>query len=83
VEAQRGLIPPEVSPHDLRHTFAQGYLKDHPGDLVGLAQLLGHSNINTTAIYTRATTDELATRVEDLGLNAFTEDPRPRRKPQS
>lgn len=73
--AARGLIPAEASPHDLRHTFARGYLKEHPGDLVGLAQLLGHSDINTTAIYTRATADDLATRVEELGLNAFTEEP--------
>lgn len=41
--AARSLVPPETTPHMLRHTFATNYLKDHPGDLVGLAALLGLS----------------------------------------
>jgi integrase/recombinase XerC len=48
--AARGLVPAEASPHDLRHTFALSYLADHPGNIVGLAQILGHTDINTTAI---------------------------------
>jgi site-specific recombinase XerD len=76
--ASRGLIPAEASPHDLRHTFARRYLKEHAGDLVGLAQLLGHTDINTTAIYTRATAEDLASRVEQIELNAFAEAPRRR-----
>ena len=68
--AVRGLVPAETSPHDLRHTFAQRYLRERPGDLVALARLLGHSSLDTTAIYTRPTADELAERVERIGLNA-------------
>ncbi|MBK9711408.1 MAG: tyrosine-type recombinase/integrase [Kouleothrix sp.] len=40
--AKRDLVPADTTPHTLRHTFATNYLKDHPGDLVGLAALLGH-----------------------------------------
>ncbi len=44
----RQLVPPDASAHTLRHTFAMFYLKDNPGDLVGLATLLGHSSLDTT-----------------------------------
>lgn len=69
--ASRGLVPENTRPHDLRHTFAQGYLQQHPGDLVGLARILGHTSLDTTKIYTRLTTDELAKRVEQIPLNAY------------
>jgi site-specific recombinase XerD len=58
--ASRGLIPDETKPHDLRHTFAHRYLQQHPGDLVGLARLLGHESLDTTKIYTQPTPGELA-----------------------
>jgi site-specific recombinase XerD len=38
---------------------------------VGLARLLGHSDLNTTGIYTQPTADELAARLERLPLNAY------------
>lgn len=69
--ATRGLVPPETTPHTLRHTFATNYLKDHPGDLVGLAALLGHSSLETTRIYVQPTADDLAQRVEQTRLNAY------------
>lgn len=69
--AARGLVPPDMTPHDLRHTFARRYLAEHPGDLVSLARLLGHSSLDTTAIYTQPSAEELAERVESLPLNAF------------
>ena len=74
--AVRGLVPAEVSPHDLRHTFAQRYLDQHPDDIVGLARLMGHGNINTTAIYTKPTAEELERKVDESPLNAFGEDSR-------
>lgn len=51
-------------PHALRHTFAYNYLKNNPGDIVGLAQILGHNSINTTAIYTQNRLEDLQERVE-------------------
>lgn len=51
-------------PHSLRHTFAYNYLKNNPSDIVGLAQILGHSNINTTAIYTQNRLEDLQEKVE-------------------
>lgn len=71
--AARGLVPPTTSPHTLRHTFAGRYLVAHPGDLVGLAALLGHSTLETTRIYVQPTADQLAARLERLDLNAYGE----------
>ena len=48
-----------VSAHTLRHTFALGYLRDNPGKLVELAGLLGHESLDTTAVYTRPSGDDL------------------------
>jgi site-specific recombinase XerD len=53
-----------VTPHLLRHTFAQRYLKRNPGKLVELAALLGHESLDTTALYTRPTAEQLAAGVE-------------------
>lgn len=69
--AARDLVPPAASPHTLRHTFATSYLKDHPGDLVGLAALLGHRTLETTRIYVQPTAEDLAARVESTRLNAY------------
>lgn len=69
--AARGLVPADTTPHDLRHTFAHRYLDAHAGDLVGLARLLGHSSLDTTAIYTQPTAEDLAERVDNLPLNAY------------
>lgn len=42
-----------VTPHVLRHTFAYSYLENNSNDLVALADILGHSDSNTTRIYTK------------------------------
>ena len=34
----------KLHPHIFRHSFAHAYLKANSGDLVGLAQILGHTN---------------------------------------
>ena len=71
VKAAGELVPEETSAHHLRHTFARSYLTQYPGDLVGLATLLGHSSLDTTRLYSQPSTAQLSTRVEHLSLNAY------------
>jgi site-specific recombinase XerD len=70
--AQRAhLTRVRVSPHTLRHSFALTYLKQNPGKLVELATLLGHDSLDTTALYTRPSTEDLAADLERSPLNVY------------
>ena len=46
-----GVTPGKVFPHNLRHLFARTYYSLKK-DLSRLADILGHSSVNTTRIYT-------------------------------
>ena len=49
-----GISGEKIFPHNLRHLFARVYYQCTK-DITGLADLLGHSNINVTRIYTANT----------------------------
>lgn len=64
---EAGVQVKKVFPHNLRHLFALTYYKVKK-DISHLADLLGHSNINTTRIYTLVSGEEQAKQIEFLGL---------------
>lgn len=57
----------KVYPHNLRHLFARTYY-NREKDLSRLADILGHSSVNTTRIYTRECGTVHARQIEALGL---------------
>ena len=68
---QAGITRLPVSAQTLRHTFARHYLQRHPDKLRDLADLLGHESLDTTAVYTKPSQDDLAADLERSPLNVF------------
>ena len=62
-----GVAPEKVYPHNLRHVFAAAFYKSCK-DIVRLADVLGHSSVETTRIYLLTTGVEHAQMLERLGL---------------
>lgn len=59
--------PQKVFPHNLRHLFARVFYNIEK-DIAKLADILGHSSINTTRIYIISTGTEHRRRMEDMRL---------------
>ena len=62
-----GVSPSKVFPHNLRHLFATTFYKACK-DIVRLADVLGHSSIETTRLYLVTTGTEHIRLLEKLGL---------------
>ena len=63
---EAGVLASKVFPHNLRHLFAVNYY-EREKDIVRLADLLGHSNINTTRIYTMTTCEKELSALNKIG----------------
>lgn len=66
---EAGVPREKVYPHNLRHLFARVCYSAHK-DIVRLADILGHSSVNTTRIYTTEAGSVHRRQVESLGLAA-------------
>jgi site-specific recombinase XerD len=86
---QRAALTPaeraQVTPHAFRHTVATALVRQR--DIVTAADLLGHTNINTTRRYAKATAQDLEAAVEALASAAplrqpSAGDPLPPRRPK-
>ena len=64
---QAGVNPQKVFPHNLRHLFARTFYGIEK-DIAKLADILGHSSINTTRIYIMTTGNEHRQHMKNMRL---------------
>ena len=62
-----GVEESKVFPHNLRHLFASTFYRIYK-DIVRLADVLGHSSVDTTRIYLVTTGEEHMRQLEKMGL---------------
>ena len=62
-------LNPEVSPHTLRHSFAT-HLINQGADLRSIQEMLGHSDISTTKIYTKVSDEKVINDYKEYHLRS-------------
>lgn len=65
-----GVSGKKVFPHNLRHLFARTHYTAYK-DIVRLADILGHTSVNTTRIYTMESGETHCRQIQRLGLVAI------------
>src|SRR5437879_1258599 len=78
--ARRSGLPQHVHPHMLRHSFAT-HLLQSSGDLRAVQEMLGHSSISTTQVYTHLDFQHLAKAYDAAHPRAKKKSPVPAKKP--
>ena len=64
---EAGVLPCKVFPHNLRHLFAREFYSVEK-DIAKLADILGHTSIDTTRVYIITTGEEHSRKMESLNL---------------
>ena len=67
VSHKAGVAPSKVFPHNLRHVFARTYYKQCK-DIARLADVLGHSSLETTRVYLMDSGAECERQINSLGI---------------
>jgi integrase/recombinase XerC len=78
--ARRLGLPQHIHPHMLRHSFAT-HLLQSSGDLRAVQEMLGHSSISTTQVYTHLDFQHLAKAYDAAHPRAKKKTPVPAKKP--
>lgn len=63
-----GIRQEKVYPHSFRHFFALSYMNCY-SNIFELADILGHSNIETTRIYSVSTVEQKRKRMEEMDID--------------
>ena len=65
-----GVARPGVTIHTLRHSFATLLLQSGKADLVSIQHLLGHTRLDTTAMYLHVTSQQMRDAISAHPLSA-------------